>query len=211
MVEEPAKPVSSRGRSAKTATRKVKPKEKPACTFAMPVDRQRRPLLPEQIDLLSPAGVPMVKRTGRFGDFLVEDKPRPPKPPRGKAAEGLPAEPPPFILNLDRKRALRFPAPPPLVTDIACPKCGALMNLREGKRGPWLGCSGFPRCRGREAFGKLPEPEQRELERRLADLLRGHTKLALTRRDGRTPVPEGTPLAALQMEGGVAVLPPFVG
>jgi DNA topoisomerase-1 len=187
-----------------------KPKEVPACSFAMPVDRQRRPLLPEQIDLLSPAGVPMVKRTGRFGDFLVEDKPRLPKP-RGKKAAEAPAEPPPFILNLDRKGAIKFPAPPPLVTDIACPKCGDVMNLRDGKRGPWLGCRAFPKCRGREAFTKLPEPRQKELEKELAAHMRGHVKLTLTRRDGTTPVPEGTPLADLRMEGGIAHLPPFTG
>ncbi len=201
------------GGKAKQAKKKAarKPKEVPACSFAMPVDRQRRPLLPEQIDLLSPAGVPMVKRTGRFGDFLVEDKPRPPKPPKGKAAEGVAVEPPPFILNLDRKGAIKFPAPPPLVTDIACPKCGEMMNLREGKRGPWLGCRAFPKCRGREAFTKLPEPRQKELEQQLATLLSGQTKLALTRRDGITSVPEGTPLATLQMEGGIAHLQPFAG
>jgi hypothetical protein len=39
----------------------------------------------------------------------------------------------------------------------------------------------------------------------------GQTKLSLTRRDGTTPVPEGTPLAALTMEGGVATLEPFTG
>ncbi len=188
-----------------------KPKEVPACSFAMPVDRQRRPLLPEQIDLLSPAGVAMVKRTGRFGDFLVEDKPRPPKRAKGKAAAGAPVEPPSFILNLDRKGAIKFPAPPPLVTDIACPKCGEVMNLREGKRGPWLGCRAFPKCRGREAFTKLPEPKQRELEAALTEHMRGQTKLALTRRDGATPVPEGTPLADLKMEGGIAHLEPFTG
>ncbi|NCX99876.1 MAG: hypothetical protein EBX35_15205, partial [Planctomycetia bacterium] len=64
----PAKAASAKGRKPR---KPAKPKEVPACSFAMPVDRQRRPLLPEQIDLLSPAGVPMVKRTGRFGDFLV--------------------------------------------------------------------------------------------------------------------------------------------
>jgi DNA topoisomerase-1 len=154
----------------------------------------------------------MVKRTGRFGDFLVEDKPRPPKPSKkGKAADGVPVEPPPFILNLDRKGAVKLPAPPPLVTDIACPKCGEMMNLREGKRGPWLGCRAFPKCRGREAFTKLPEDRQKELEKHLAAHMRGQTKIALTRRDGTTPVPEGTPLAALQMEGGIAHLPPFTG
>jgi DNA topoisomerase-1 len=207
IVEEPVA-VAAKGKAKRA--KKAKPKEKPACTFAMPVDRERRPLLPEQIDLLSPAGVPMVKRTGRFGDFLVEDKPRPPKP-RGKTAADAPAEPPSFILNLDRKGNLKFPAPPPLVTDIACPKCGDVMNLRDGKRGPWLGCRAFPKCRGREAFTKLPEPRQKELEKELAAHMRGQTKLALTRRDGVTPVAEGTPLAALTMEGGVATLEPFAG
>jgi hypothetical protein len=41
--------------------------------------------------------------------------------------------------------------------------------------------------------------------------MRGQTKLALTRRDGVTPVAEGTPLTALTMEGGVATLEPFTG
>jgi DNA topoisomerase-1 len=198
--------------AAKTAKGKkrkaAKPKEVPACTFAMPVDRQRRPLLPEQIDLLSPAGVPMVKRTGRFGDFLVEDKPRPVKA-RGKKAEGTPVELAPFILNLDRKGNVKFPSPPPLVTDIACPKCGNMMNLRDGKRGPWLGCRGFPKCRGREAFGKLADDRKADLERSLKLHLGGQTKLHLTRRDGTTPVLEGTPLASLQIEGGVAELAAF--
>jgi DNA topoisomerase I len=205
-------PVAAPKLTAKGKKRKpAKPKEQPACSFAMPVDRQRRPLLPEQIDLLSPAGIPMVKRTGRFGDFLVEDKPRPVKPKSKKAAEESPAEPPPFILNLDKKGNIKFPSPPPFVTDIACPKCGNVMNLRDGKRGPWLGCRAFPKCRGREAFTKLPEPRQKELERQLAAVMASHTKLSLTRRDGVTPVMEGTPLASLQMEGGIAELAKFDG
>jgi DNA topoisomerase-1 len=211
IIDEPVEVPAAKGKGkAKKAKKKAKPMERPACSFAMPVDRQRRPLLPEQIDLRSPAGEPMVKRTGRFGDFLVEDKPRPPKP-RGKKAAEASAEPPPFILNLDRKGNLKFPSPPPLVTDIACPKCGDLMNLRDGKRGPWLGCRAFPKCRGREAFTKLPEDRQKAFEKELKQHLSGQTKLALTRRDGVTPVPEGTPLAQLTMEGGVAELPKFEG
>jgi DNA topoisomerase-1 len=205
---EPA-PAPARGKGkAKQPARKPrakKPKHVPACSFAMPVDRQRRPLLPEQIDLLSPAGVPMVKRTGRFGDFLVEDKPRPPKP-KGKKAATEPAEPPPFILNLDRKGNIKFPSPPPLVTDIVCEKCAAMMNLRDGKRGPWLGCQKFPKCRGRAAFGKLPEAVQKDLTAQLKKHLSGHEALQLTRRDGTTPVVEGTPLSALTLPGGVAEL-----
>jgi DNA topoisomerase-1 len=204
-------PAPAAAKTAKGKQRKpAKPKEVPACSFAMPVDREGRPLLPEQIDLLSPAGVPMVKRTGRFGDFLVEDKPRPPK---AKAAKGQEAasEPASFILNLDKKGNIKFPAPPPLLTDIACPKCGDVMNLRDGKRGPWLGCRRFPKCRGREAFTKLPEARQKALERELAEHMRHQTKLSLTRRDGTSPVAEGTPLSALQIEGGVAELPMYAG
>jgi len=206
LEEPPPAKTTAKGKKRKPA----KPKEVPACSFAMPVDRDGKPRLPEQIDLLSPAGVPMVKRTGRFGDFLVEDKPRPVKP-KGRKAAAEPAEPPPFILNLDRKGNVKFPAPPPLVTDIACPKCGDMMNLRGGKRGPWLGCRAFPKCRGREAFTKLPEPRQKELERELNAHSQGHTKLELTRRDGLTPVPDGTPLSSLTMEGGVAELAKFEG
>jgi DNA topoisomerase-1 len=206
LEEPPPAKTTAKGKKRKPA----KPKEVPACSFAMPVGRDGKPRLPEQIDLLSPAGVPMVKRTGRFGDFLVEDKPRPVKP-KGRKAAAEPAEPPPFILNLDRKGNVKFPAPPPLVTDIACPKCGDMMNLRGGKRGPWLGCRAFPKCRGREAFTKLPEARQKELERELNAHSQGHTKLELTRRDGVTPVEEGTPLSSLTMEGGVAELAKFEG
>jgi DNA topoisomerase-1 len=201
-----AKPVKKSSSKAKPKP----PKLVPACSFASPCNRRGEPLMAEQLDLLSPAGVPMVKRTGRFGDFLVEDKPRPVKP-KGKKAAELPTEPPPFILNLDRKGGLKFPSPPPVVTDIPCPKCGDVMNLRDGKRGPWLGCRAFPKCRGREAFAKLPDDRRKALEIALEEHMRGQTKLSLTRRDGVTPVPEGTPLSALAMEGGVATLPAWTG
>jgi DNA topoisomerase-1 len=201
-----AKPVKKASSKAKPKA----PKLVPACSFASPCNRRGEPLMAEQLDLLSPAGIPMVKRTGRFGDFLVEDKPRPVKP-KGKKAAELPTEPPPFILNLDRKGGLKFPSPPPVVTDIPCPKCGDVMNLRDGKRGPWLGCRGFPKCRGREAFAKLPDDRRKALEIALEEHMRGQTKLSLTRRDGVTPVPEGTPLSALAMEGGVATLPAWTG
>jgi len=203
IIEEPAPPKkTTKGKKRKPA----KPKEVPACTFAIPVDRDGKPRQPEQIDLLSPDGVAMVKRTGRYGDFLVEDKPRPVKP-RGKKAKEAPAEPPPFILNLDKKSCIKFPSPPPVVTDIVCSKCGDFMNLRDGKRGPWLGCRAFPKCRGREAFGKLSDERKEELKRELADHLAKQTTLHLTRRDGTTEVNEGTPLTDLQIEGGVAELP----
>ena len=203
LVEPPPPKKTAKGKKP----RKRKPKEIPACTFAMPVDRDGRPLLPEQIDLLSPNGTPMVKRTGRFGDFLVEDGPPPPKKSSKKSDPDVPAS---FIMNIDKKGNLKFPAPPPILTDIECSKCGEFLNLRDGKRGPWLGCSKFPKCRGRGAFAKLPEKEQKDLRKQLADHMKSQQTLVLTRRDGQTQVDDGTPVSDLTIEGGVAELEKFI-
>jgi DNA topoisomerase-1 len=37
---------------------------------------------------------------------------------------------------------------PPVPTDEKCEKCGKPMVIRRGRRGPFLGCTGYPRCRG---------------------------------------------------------------
>ncbi len=185
----------------------------PKCKYANPVDRQGRPLIPEKLDLLSPGGIPMVKRHGKFGDFLVEDLPRPEpvkksrkKPKAGEAAApAAPAKPTQFILNIDKKGGLKLPSAPAYLTDLPCPKCASPMNLRDGKRGAWLGCSRFPKCRGRESFAKLPETQQAVLQKALDKHLQGFTKVEVTRRDG-TPIPEGTPIELLSMPGGVQEL-----
>ncbi len=43
-----------------------------------------------------------------------------------------------------------------------CPDCGALLALRDGREGPFFGCTEYPRCRGtrevgRWEVGKLPK------------------------------------------------------
>lgn len=178
----------------------------PECKFANPVDRRGQPLMPEQLDLLSPKGVPMIKRHGRFGEFLVEDLPYAP-PPRKKAAKRQAPSPvvDRFILNIDKKGCLKLPAPKPVVVDQSCPRCQSKLNLREGKRGPWLGCSAFPKCKGRESFAKLDEALQATLKSELAEHLRHQPKVVVTRRDG-TPVEDGTPIDALAIPGGVVTL-----
>jgi len=49
--------------------------------------------------------------------------------------------------------------PEAVVTDIPCEKCGKPLVLRYGRRGAFLGCSGYPKCR----FTRNATPE--ELER----------------------------------------------
>lgn len=184
--------LSCSGFNIKTRTpakKGARAKETPACAYAAPVDRQGRPLLPEKVDLRCPVdGKPMILRTGRFGDFLTSED---------RETD--------FILNVDRKGGIKFPSPPPLVTDLPCPKCGAPMNLRNGKRGPWLGCSKFPKCRGRESWAKIEEKKRTQLEKALHAHDSKQQVFAITTLDG-TPVTEGTPVVSLVIPGGVAHL-----
>ena len=163
----------------------------PDCDYAAPVDREGRPLLPEQVDIKCPEDdAQMIKRTGRFGPFIAS-----PNYPDTK-----------FVLNIDKKGGLKLPAPPPFETELTCPKCEERpMYLREGARGPWLGCSGFPKCRGRMGWAKLEEDERKTLELALKNHLKKHPMPVITRMDG-TEIEGGTPVNDLLVPGGVAEL-----
>jgi DNA topoisomerase-1 len=121
----------------------------PDCKAALPIDREGRPQPPETTDIACPdCGKAMMMKKGRFGPFLsCQDYPE---------CKG--------VVNLDKKGAVKLPQPPPYLTDLDCPKCGEKLNLRESKRGLWLSCSAFPKCRGRQAWSKLEEDKQAELE-----------------------------------------------
>ena len=47
------------------------------------------------------------------------------------------------------------PRPEPKQAGVNCPKCGKPMLIRVGKRGEFLACSGFPRCRNAMSLDKL--------------------------------------------------------
>jgi DNA topoisomerase-1 len=46
-----------------------------------------------------------------------------------------------------------------LPTDIKCPECGRTMNIRLGKHGEFLACTGYPECRGTADFTRGPQGE----------------------------------------------------
>jgi DNA topoisomerase-1 len=126
----------------------------PACDYACPCDREGKPQPVKATDVAChKCGRAMAKRTGRFGVFL------------GCTGYGDKQNPCDGILRVDKKGHVQAPAMPPYVPDPAqpCPKCESPMNLRPGKYGPWLGCSRFPKCRGRGNFKGLPEPVQKQL------------------------------------------------
>ncbi|MCB9845810.1 MAG: type I DNA topoisomerase [Phycisphaeraceae bacterium] len=129
----------------------------PDCKYASPCDREGRPQPIETVDVACPlCGGAMTRRTGRFGPFL------------GCARYGDKVNPCTGILNIDKKGHVVAPSPPPYVTDLPCPTCEAPLNLRSGLRGPWLGCSRFPKCRGRGKWAELDDATREALEKALA-------------------------------------------
>jgi DNA topoisomerase-1 len=162
----------------------------PGCDYAAPIDRGGRPLLPEEVDVACPEdNSGMVLRTGRFGPFLASvNYPR--------CA---------FVINIDKKGRIKYPAPPALQTELPCPRCGSPLSLRDGRRGPWLGCSAFPKCRGRASWAKVDEATRTALQAQLDEHTLAHPPIEITRRDGRRIEP-GTPVSDLVLPGGVATL-----
>ncbi|MEZ6087814.1 MAG: type I DNA topoisomerase [Pirellulaceae bacterium] len=121
------------------------------CDYAAPIDSEGKPMEPEVTDVLCPEDdSPLIKRTGRFGPFL--------------ASQNYPEVK--FILKLDPKKGtVVLPKTEPMVSEIQCPKCEEHpLFVRDSKRGLWLSCSNFPKCRGRVAFSSLEEEQQKKIE-----------------------------------------------
>ncbi len=106
----------------------------PDCDGAQNVDREGKPVALEVTEHKCPTcGKFMIKRMGRFGPFL--------------GCSGYPECK--VIQNIDKKTGEPLPPkPPPVDTGLVCPKCAKKhIVVREGKRGPFMSCIGFPKCR----------------------------------------------------------------
>jgi DNA topoisomerase I len=110
----------------------------------------------------------MVARTGRFGKFLACTN--------YPTCDGL--------LNVDKFGKVAPPKVPALMTDIPCPKCTKPLVLRDGKRGYWLGCSNFPKCRGRKPWADLTPEDQEKWEKELHTHYKAHPLKTITMMDG---------------------------
>ena len=127
------------------------------CKTTQPVDAQGKPKLREVSQYKCPkCGREMIKRQGRFGVFL------------GCAGYGIRGDDgKPLcstIINLDKQGIPQPPKAPPIVTEVKCQKCQSMMYLRDGKRGPWLSCSKFPKCRGMQMLSKVEPAVKAQLE-----------------------------------------------
>jgi len=88
------------------------------------------------------------------------------------------------------------PSALPVEMDLPWPQCEAPLSLREGARGPWLGCSKFAKCRGRGKWSELDEAKRAELEKTLEAHMAAHPIPIIRTLDG-TPLTDarGKPLA----------------
>jgi DNA topoisomerase I len=157
----------------------------PDCNYACPCDRDGKPQMAEFVDVKCPlTGRPMIRKTGRFGPFLTT-----PLEEGETNDDGM-------ILNIDKNGYVNAPSVPPLETELPCPTCESPLNLRNGARGPWLGCSRFPKCRGRGKWAGLEDDIKSDLEKKLGDHEKLHPILTVVRMDG-TPLTDakGKPVA----------------
>ena len=105
----------------------------PTCKYACPCDKEGNMLEDKPSEHKCPVcSKPMMYRQGRFGPFLgCSDY------PDCKT-----------ILGIDKEGNILPPKQPPEPTGITCYKCNSgQLVIRQGKKGPFMGCDKFPRCR----------------------------------------------------------------
>lgn len=150
----------------------------------------------EFVDVKCPkTGRPMIRKTGRFGPFLTT-----PLEEGETNDDGV-------ILNIDKKGFVVAPSVPPLETDLPCPTCESPLNLRNGVRGPWLGCSRFPKCRGRGKWTELDDKKREELEQALAAHEKAHPVERIVRFTDESPLTDakGKPMPEVPPVDGLVL------
>ncbi|MEA3403572.1 MAG: type I DNA topoisomerase [Armatimonadota bacterium] len=118
----------------------------PDCDYTRDLTVLERPPVEETEYECPECGSPLVIRTGRRGRFFACSAFPECEYTADVGPDGAPQE---------RSR--------PMPTTEECPECGGTLILREGRRGKFLGCSNFPKCRytrdykGEELAGEAAE------------------------------------------------------
>ena len=122
----------------------------PKCKNACDLDANGQPVKPPDTGIVcEKCSQPMVIKRGPRGPFLSCSG-----YPNCKNAKPITAE-------LKEKLKDILPPPPPkkegpqIEVKETCPECGSPMKLRHSARGPFLGCSKYPKCKGTR-----PVPEE---------------------------------------------------
>jgi DNA topoisomerase-1 len=122
----------------------------PECKITLPLNREGTPVQEQETDMTcDKCGSPLIKKIGFKGKEYLVCK----KYPECKA-----------IYNID-KNGQKIIKPEPEHTDIKCEKCGSEMLKRIGKRGHFLTCSAFPKCRNLQWI-KTVKDEKPKIQKR---------------------------------------------
>ena len=122
----------------------------PKCRNAMPIDDKGRPVQPVKVDVkCEKCGGAMAVKQGRRGSFLGCTN-----YPKCRGTSPIPDE-------LKDKLAELAPAPTTtpgsdlktIVVAETCDECGGPMVVRRGRRGFFLGCGSYPKCKGTKQPG----------------------------------------------------------
>jgi DNA topoisomerase-1 len=118
----------------------------------MPVDEKGEPVKPVEVEAkCEKCGGPMIVRQGRRGAFL------------GCAAYPKCRSTAPIPEELKEKLGSALNGAPPsskaadlkaIPVEETCENCGGAMVVRQGKRGFFLGCANYPKCRGTREPGE---------------------------------------------------------
>ncbi|WP_435015583.1 type I DNA topoisomerase [Tundrisphaera sp. TA3] len=125
----------------------------PKCRNTMPVDDSGKPVVPVKVDVkCEKCGGPMGLKTGRRGAFLgclnypkcrsTAPLPDDLKEQLGDAATAAPA-------------AASGPDLKSVEVVETCENCGGPMLVRKGRRGYFLGCAKYPKCKGTKEPGEV--------------------------------------------------------
>ena len=100
-------------------------------------------------------GKPLIVRSGRRGEFLACSG-----YPECKNALSFQRDAAGKIVPLPRAESTAQPMP---AVDIKCEKCASPMAIKMSRRGPFLACTGYPKCKNarplsEELKAKLPPP-----------------------------------------------------
>ncbi len=117
----------------------------PKCRSTIQVDDQGKPVAALQIDVKCvKCGGPMGVKSGRRGAFLGCLA-----YPKCRSTAPIPDELKDQVASMEpAKPAATGPDLKTIEVEETCEQCGSAMTVRRGRRGFFLGCSGYPKCKG---------------------------------------------------------------
>jgi DNA topoisomerase-1 len=122
----------------------------PKCRNVLPVDNEGKPVQTVKIDVkCEKCGKPMAVRQGRRGAFLGCMG-----YPKCRGTAQVPDELKDQLAEIAPAAVTSGPDLKSLVIDEKCDDCGSAMVARRGRRGYFLGCSTYPKCKGTKEPGE---------------------------------------------------------